>query len=48
MSDEEFDFVYNIVLKKEGEDGKVTLQGFLNVLRAMKRDYDRYVGVGVS
>jgi len=40
--------VFNIVNNQEGENGKVSFQGFLNVLRTMKKDYNRYVGVGIS
>jgi hypothetical protein len=48
IGDQEFDFVYNIVVNHEGEDGKVSFKGFLDVLKTMKKDYNRYVGVGIS
>lgn len=48
ITDQEFDFVFNIVNNREGVDGKVTMQGYLNVLRSMKKDYDRYVGVRIA
>ena len=40
--------MFNICVNNEGEDGKVSFQGFLNILRTMKKDYNRYVGVGIS